>query len=60
MRKYGNYIKKILDLFLEARAEIIEKISLVFLEDLKTPKGHFKITRPIVRLKSRKNSKVDF
>ena len=31
------------DLFLEARAEILKKISSVFLEDLMTPKGHFEI-----------------
>ena len=33
--------------FLEARAEILEKILLVFFEDLKTPKGHFKINWPL-------------
>ena len=38
------------DLFLEAKAEILEKISLVFLEDLKTPKGHFKINWPLSAL----------
>jgi hypothetical protein len=32
------------DLFLEARAEILEKFSLVFLEDLKTPKEQFELT----------------
>ena len=36
-----------LDLFLEARAEILTKISLVFLGDLKTPKGHFEINWPL-------------
>ena len=30
------------DLFLEARAEILEKISLVW-EEVLTPKGHFEI-----------------
>ena len=34
------------DLFLEARAEILEKISLM-LEDLKTPKEHFEINCPL-------------
>ena len=34
--------------FLEARPEILEKISLVFLEDLKTPKRHFEIIWPLV------------
>ena len=29
--------------FLEAMAEILEKISLVFLEEVLTPKGHFEI-----------------
>ena len=32
------------DLFLEARAEILTKISLFFLGDLKTAKGHFEIS----------------
>ena len=32
---------------LEARAEILKKDSLVFLVDLKTPKGHFKIKWPL-------------
>ena len=36
------------DLFLEARAKIHKKISLFFLEDLKTPKGHFEINWPLV------------
>ena len=31
------------DLFLEARTEILKIISLVFLGDLKAPKGHFEI-----------------
>ena len=31
------------DLFLEAWAEILEKISLVFLGDLKTTKGNFEM-----------------
>ena len=31
------------DLFLEARAEILEKKFVGFLGDLKTPKGHFEI-----------------
>ena len=31
------------DLFLEARAEILEKKSVGFWGDLKTPKGHFEI-----------------
>ena len=36
------------DLFLEARAEILEKISFfLFLGDLKTPKGHFGINWPL-------------
>ena len=35
------------DLFLEAKAEILEKISLFFLEDLETTKGHFKINWPL-------------
>ena len=30
-------------LILEAWTEIMENISLFFLEDLKTPKGHFEI-----------------
>ena len=30
-------------LFLEARAEILTKILLLFLVDLKAPKGHFEI-----------------
>ena len=32
---------------LGARAEILTKISLLFLGDLKTPKGHFKINWPL-------------
>ena len=35
------------DLFLEARAEILTKISLVLLVDLKTPKGDFEINWPL-------------
>ena len=36
------------DLFLVAnRAEILKKISLVILGDLKTPKGHFEINSPL-------------
>jgi hypothetical protein len=31
------------NLFLEARAEILTKILLVYLLDLKTSKGHFEI-----------------
>ena len=38
------------DLFLEARAEILEKISLIFPEDLKTPKEHFEIYWPLIEL----------
>ena len=38
------------DLFSEARAEILEIISWLFLGDLKTPKGHFKITWPLVTM----------
>ena len=34
------------DLFLEARAKILTKISSVFLEDSKTPKVHFKVNWP--------------
>ena len=34
------------DLFLEARAEILEKI-VGFLGDLKSPKGHFEINWPL-------------
>ena len=41
-----SYTTFLLDFFLEARAEILEKISLVFLEDLKTPKGHFEMNWP--------------
>ena len=36
------------NLFLEARAEILTKISLVFLVDLKTPKRHFEINWPLL------------
>ena len=36
------------DLFLEARAEILTKILLVFLGDLKTPKAHFEIKLPLI------------
>ena len=41
-----SYNTFLFDLFLEARAEILEKISLIVLEDLNTPKGHFKINKP--------------
>ena len=34
-------------LFLETRAEILEKNFVGFLEDLKTPKGHFEINRSL-------------
>ena len=34
------------DLFLEARVEIMEK-NVGFVEDFKTPKGHFKINWPL-------------
>ena len=34
-------------LFLEDREEIMENISLVFLGDLKMPKGHFEIKWPL-------------
>ena len=36
-----------------ARAEILEKILLFFLEDLKKPKGHFKINWPLKRQNGR-------
>ena len=42
---YGFFL---FDLFLEARAEILEKKLWIFLGDLKTPKGHFKINWPLV------------
>ena len=37
----------LLDPLLEAKAEIISSILLVFLGDLKTSKGHFKINWPL-------------
>ena len=36
------------DLILEARVEILTKISLVFLVDLVTPKEHFEINWPLL------------
>ena len=42
------------DLFLEGRAEILEKLSMVFLEDLKTSKGHFEINRPLTKVLERR------
>ena len=50
------------DLFLEARAEILEKILLFFLEDLKTPKEHFKIIWPlgeILKIFGRQGDKIN-
>ena len=41
------------DLFLEARAEILEKKFIDFLEDLKTPKGHIEIKWPLRTLHSK-------
>ena len=35
------------DLFIEARAEILTKISMVFLVNLKAPKGHFEMNLPL-------------
>ena len=39
---FDSYTTFLFDLFLEARVEILEKISL-FLEEALTPKGHFQI-----------------
>jgi hypothetical protein len=43
------------NLFLEARAETLEKF-VGFLGDLKTPKRHFKINRPLLNLKNNNSS----
>ena len=43
-------------LFLKARAEILEKISLFFLVELKIPKGHFEINWPLDQIKYRKGA----
>ena len=43
------------DLFLEARAEILEKISLFFLENWKPPKVYFEINWPLKTLVERCN-----
>jgi hypothetical protein len=37
------------DIFLKAGTEILEKKIVVFLEDLKTPQGHFEINWPLVK-----------
>ena len=45
-------------LFLKARTEILTKILLVFLVDLKTQKCPFKINWPLERLKKTKRSRL--
>ena len=41
------FVLELFDLIFEARAEILEEISLVFLEEALTPKGHFEMNQPL-------------
>ena len=44
-----SYTAFLFDLLLEARAEILTNISLVFLGDMKTQKWHFEINWPVTK-----------